>query len=55
MSRIRDIKQQERLNKLQDVVYSEGIKLIYEWVKTGQVTVKQFDELINENIKLEDT
>jgi hypothetical protein len=44
--------QAERIDKLQTVVFSEGEKLIFEWVKTGQITVREFSELVRANYSL---
>jgi len=49
-----DYKQQARKERLEKVAtFKEGEKLIFEWVKTGEVTVAQFSELCDYNRKLE--
>jgi len=39
----------ERIEKIRNISYDSALKLIYEWVKTGVVTLKQFKILIEEN------
>lgn len=47
--------QRKRLDKLETVDHAGGMKLIFEWVKTGHVNVKEFIALIKANDKLEET
>ncbi len=44
-----DFKQQDRINKVDRSSFEVAEKLIFQWVKTGKINVKQFSELNDAN------
>jgi hypothetical protein len=44
-----DYDQRERIEKVQDMEYDEAEKQIFEWAKTGVITLRQFRELNQAN------
>lgn len=42
---MKDYDQVNRIEKIQNMSYGNAEKLIFEWVKTGVINLKQFSEL----------
>ena len=43
------VTQQERIKKIENMTFKDAEKMIYMWVKQGQINLKQFRELNNAN------
>ena len=46
---MKDYDQKQRIEKIQNMEYNSAEKQIFEWVKTGVITVRQFRELNQAN------
>jgi len=44
--------EKDKFDKLCDLPTTDRIRLVYEWIKTGQITLRQF-EFICEQFKME--